>query len=94
MNTVYKVKTEGLSEKYSIEWNQKNSDAVAYIKLPLSDEQALLQFDSNDNTQILWDKIKSTFTGQTEDRRIDTGNELKNFKMQLKELANDYMAIA
>ncbi|GBN54982.1 hypothetical protein AVEN_267611-1, partial [Araneus ventricosus] len=44
----------------------------AYIKLPLSDEQAL-QFAAENNTKILWDKIKSTFTGQTEDRKINAG---------------------
>ncbi|GBM66515.1 hypothetical protein AVEN_246919-1 [Araneus ventricosus] len=66
------MKPEGLSEKDASEWQQKNSDAVAYIKLSLSDEQAL-QFAPENNAKILWDKIKSIFTGQTEDRKIDAG---------------------
>ncbi|GBN28831.1 Retrovirus-related Pol polyprotein from transposon TNT 1-94 [Araneus ventricosus] len=87
------MKPEGLSEKDALEWKQKNSDAVAYIKLSLSDEQAL-QFAAENNAKILWDKIKSTFTGQTEDRKIDAGNELKNLQINSNELANDYIARA
>ncbi|GBN74197.1 Retrovirus-related Pol polyprotein from transposon TNT 1-94 [Araneus ventricosus] len=87
------MKPEGLSEKDASEWQQKNSDAVAYIKLSLSDEQAL-QFAAENNAKILWDKIKSTFTGQTEDRKIDAGNELKNLQINSNELANDYIARA
>ncbi|GBM29160.1 Retrovirus-related Pol polyprotein from transposon TNT 1-94 [Araneus ventricosus] len=70
------MKPEGLSEKDALEWEQNNSDAVAYIKLSLSDEQAL-QFAAQNNAKILWDKIKSTFTGQTEDRKIDAGKSAK-----------------
>ncbi|GBM62170.1 Retrovirus-related Pol polyprotein from transposon TNT 1-94 [Araneus ventricosus] len=87
------MKPEGLSEKDALEWEQKNSDAVAYIKLSLSDEQAL-QFAAENNAKILCDKIKSTFTGQTEDRKIDAGNELKNLQINSNELANDYIARA
>ncbi|GBN88543.1 Retrovirus-related Pol polyprotein from transposon TNT 1-94, partial [Araneus ventricosus] len=87
------MKPEGLSEKDALEWKQKNSDAVAYIKLSLSDEQAL-QFAAENNAKILWDKIKSTFTGQTENRKIDAGNELKNLQINCNELANDYIARA
>ncbi|KAF8791293.1 hypothetical protein HNY73_006181 [Argiope bruennichi] len=87
------VKPDNLSEKDAAEWNQKNSDAVAYIKLSLSDEQAL-QFAAEENAKILWDKIKSTFTGQAEDRKIDAGNELKNLQMKKNESANDYVARA
>ncbi|GBN26868.1 Retrovirus-related Pol polyprotein from transposon TNT 1-94, partial [Araneus ventricosus] len=87
------MKPEGLSEKDASEWQQKNSDAVAYIKLSLSDEQAL-QFAAENNAKILWDKIKSTFTGQTVDRKIDAGNELKNLQINSNELANDYIARA
>ncbi|GBN82325.1 Retrovirus-related Pol polyprotein from transposon TNT 1-94 [Araneus ventricosus] len=86
------MKPEGLGEKDALEWEQKNSDAVAYIKLSLSDEQAL-QFAAENNAKILWDKIKSTFTGQTEDRKIDAGNEL-NLQINSNELANDYIARA
>ncbi|GBO22173.1 Retrovirus-related Pol polyprotein from transposon TNT 1-94 [Araneus ventricosus] len=87
------MKPEGLSEKDALECEQKNSDAVAYIKLSLSDEQAL-QFAAENNAKILWDKIKSTFTGQTEDRKIDAGIELKNLQINRHELANDYIARA
>nr|GBN20086.1 Retrovirus-related Pol polyprotein from transposon TNT 1-94 [Araneus ventricosus] len=87
------MKPEGLSEKDALEWEQKNSDAVAYIKLSLSDEQAL-QFAAENNAKILWDKIKSTFTGQTEDRKIDAGNELKNLQINSNESANDYIVRA
>ncbi|GBM10056.1 Retrovirus-related Pol polyprotein from transposon TNT 1-94 [Araneus ventricosus] len=87
------MKPEGLSEKDASEWQQKNSDAVAYIKLSLSDEQAL-QFAAENNAKILWDKIKSTFTGQTEDRKIDAGNEVKNLQINSNELANVYIARA
>ncbi|GBM15073.1 Retrovirus-related Pol polyprotein from transposon TNT 1-94 [Araneus ventricosus] len=44
--------------------------------------------------KILWDKIKSTFTGQAEDRKIDAGNELKNLQINSNESANDYIARA
>ncbi|GBL73831.1 hypothetical protein AVEN_230791-1 [Araneus ventricosus] len=87
------MKAEGLSEKNESEWEQTNSDAIAYIKLSLSDEQ-ILQFAAESNAKILWNKIKSTFTGQTEDRKIDTGNELKNLKINSNESANDYIARA
>ncbi|GBM87054.1 hypothetical protein AVEN_117906-1 [Araneus ventricosus] len=87
------MKPEGISEKDASEWEQKNSDAVAYIKLSLSDEQAL-QFAAENNAKILWDKIKSTSTGQTEDRKTDAGNELKNLQINSNELANDYVSRA
>ncbi|XP_055924564.1 uncharacterized protein LOC129956659 [Argiope bruennichi] len=87
------VKPDNLSEKDAAEWNQKNSDVVAYIKLSLSDEQAL-QFAAEENSKILWDKIKSTFMGQAEDRKIDASNELKNLQMKNNESANDYVARA
>ncbi|GBN42105.1 hypothetical protein AVEN_214787-1 [Araneus ventricosus] len=79
--------------KYSGEENTRRISEYlkAYIKLSLSDEQAL-QFPAENNSKILWDKIKSTFTGQTEDRKIDAGNELKNLQINSNELANDYIA--
>ncbi|GBL88924.1 hypothetical protein AVEN_159015-1 [Araneus ventricosus] len=49
---------------------------------------------NQNNAKILWDKIKSTFTGQTEDRKIDTGNEFKNLQINSNELANGYIARA
>ncbi|KAF8774192.1 hypothetical protein HNY73_016771 [Argiope bruennichi] len=39
-------------------------------------------------------KIKSTFTGQAEDRKIDAGSEMKNLQMKSNESANDYVARA
>ncbi|GBO28869.1 hypothetical protein AVEN_110552-1 [Araneus ventricosus] len=79
--------------KYSGEENTRRISEYlkAYIKLSLSDEQAL-QFPAENNAKIFWDKIKSTFTGQTEDRKIDAGNELKNLQINSNELANDYIA--
>ena len=59
----------------------------------LSDEQSL-QFAAEENAKILWKKIKTTFIGQIEDRKIDTGNELKNLEMKTNESANDYIARA
>lgn len=90
---ISEIKAESLNEKNSIEWEQKNNDAVAYIKLSLSNEQAL-QFAAKDNAKVLWDKIKSTFIDQVEDRSIDAGNELKNLEMKFKKSANDYIARA
>ncbi|GBM26728.1 hypothetical protein AVEN_175883-1 [Araneus ventricosus] len=49
---------------------------------------------AENNAKILWDKIKSTFTGQTEDRKLDTGKELKNLQINSNELPNDYIARA
>lgn len=51
-----------------------SNDAVAYIKLQLSDEQTL-QFTREENSKLLWEL---NFTGQAEDRRIDAGNEYGN----------------
>lgn len=42
----------------------------------------------------MWEKIKSTLSGQAKDRRIDAGNELKNLEMKLNVSANDYIARA
>lgn len=63
------IKVEGLSEKDSIEWDQKNNIAIAQIKLSLSSEHAV-QFAVDDNAKVLLDKIKPISTGQAKDRRI------------------------
>ncbi|GBM67050.1 hypothetical protein AVEN_214381-1 [Araneus ventricosus] len=60
-SVIMHMKPEGRSENDASEWEQKNSDAVVYIKLSLSDEKAL-QLAAEHNAKILWDKIKSTFT--------------------------------
>ena len=87
------VKPEGLNENDTTEWDQKNADAVAYIQLSLSDEQSL-QFAAKENVKILREKIKTTFIGQIEDRKINAGNELKNLEMKVNVSANDYIAHA
>ncbi|GFX59474.1 retrovirus-related Pol polyprotein from transposon TNT 1-94 [Trichonephila clavipes] len=69
-------KPEGLTRKDEMDWITKNSDAIAYIKLSLADEQAL-QFAVEDNVKVLWDKIRATYIGECEDRKIDAGNGLK-----------------
>ncbi|GFU73832.1 retrovirus-related Pol polyprotein from transposon TNT 1-94 [Trichonephila clavipes] len=45
-------KPEDLTRKDEMDWITKNSDAIAYIKLSLADEQAL-QFAAEDNTKVL-----------------------------------------
>ncbi|GFV08282.1 uncharacterized protein TNCV_327161 [Trichonephila clavipes] len=82
-----KAKTEKLTRA------MKNSDAIAYMKLWLADEQAL-QFAAEDNAKVLWDKIRATFIGQGEDRKIDAGNEFKNIRMKNCETVADYIARA
>ncbi|GFX08543.1 retrovirus-related Pol polyprotein from transposon TNT 1-94 [Trichonephila clavipes] len=76
-----------------MEWLSKNSDAIAYIKLSLADEQAL-QFAAEDNAKVMWDKIRATFISQGEDRKIDAGNELKLIRMKNGETVADYIARA
>ncbi|GFW29487.1 retrovirus-related Pol polyprotein from transposon TNT 1-94 [Trichonephila clavipes] len=76
-----------------MDWITKNSDAIAYIKLSLADEQAL-QFAAEDNAKVLWDKIRATYIGEGEDRKIDAGNELKNIRMKNGETVADYIARA
>ncbi|GBL98190.1 hypothetical protein AVEN_268276-1 [Araneus ventricosus] len=71
----------------------KRLDSVTTQMKP-EDEQAL-QFAEENNGKILRDKIKSTFTRQAEDRKIDAGNnELKNLQININESANDYIARA
>ncbi|GFV87022.1 retrovirus-related Pol polyprotein from transposon TNT 1-94 [Trichonephila clavipes] len=61
-------KPEDLTRKDEMDWITKNSDAIAYIKLSLADEQAL-QFAAEDNAKVLWDKIRATYMGEGEDRK-------------------------
>ncbi|GFX07346.1 retrovirus-related Pol polyprotein from transposon TNT 1-94 [Trichonephila clavipes] len=88
-----KDKPEDLTRKDEMDWITKNSDAIAYIKLSLADEQAL-QFAAEDNAKVLWDKIRATYMGEGEDRKIDAGNELKNIRMKNGETVADYIARA
>ncbi|GBM76563.1 hypothetical protein AVEN_254393-1 [Araneus ventricosus] len=62
------------------EWTTKNEDVVSYIKLSLSDEQAL-QYANKVNAKTLWEKIKSNFIGQAEDQNIDAESELRNLRL-------------
>ncbi|GFV17877.1 retrovirus-related Pol polyprotein from transposon TNT 1-94 [Trichonephila clavipes] len=62
-------------------------------ELILTDEQAL-QFAAEDNAKVLWDKIRATYMGEGEDRKIDAGNELKNIRMKNGETVADYIARA
>ncbi|GFT86512.1 retrovirus-related Pol polyprotein from transposon TNT 1-94 [Trichonephila clavipes] len=87
---ILEEKPEDLTRKDEMDWITKNSDAIAYIKLSLADEQAL-QFAAEDNAKVLWDKIRATYIGEGEDRKIDAGNELKNIRR--KNVA-DYIARA
>ncbi|GFV68881.1 retrovirus-related Pol polyprotein from transposon TNT 1-94 [Trichonephila clavipes] len=60
-------KPEDLTRKDEMDWITKNSDAIAYIKLSLADEQAL-QFAAEDNAKVLWDKIRATYMGEASHR--------------------------
>ncbi|GFW05944.1 RBR-type E3 ubiquitin transferase [Trichonephila clavipes] len=92
-SVILNEKPEELTRKDKIEWLSKNSDAIAYIKLSLADEQAL-QFAAEDNAKVLWDKIRATYIGKGEDRKIDAGNELKDIRMKNGETVADYIARA
>nr|XP_042910227.1 uncharacterized protein LOC107448150 [Parasteatoda tepidariorum] len=74
-------------------WETTNQDAVSYLKLSLSDEQAL-QYAEEKNAKALWTRIKTTYTGLEEDRKIDAGAELKSLEMLDSEAVNDYIARA
>ncbi|GFV09483.1 retrovirus-related Pol polyprotein from transposon TNT 1-94 [Trichonephila clavipes] len=90
---ILEEKPEDLTRKDEMDWIAKNSDAIAYIKLSLADKQAL-QFAAEDNAKVLWDKIRATYRGEGEDRKIDAGNELKNIRMKNGETVADYIARA
>lgn len=49
------------------EWDEKNADAVACIRLSLSDGQ-LLQFANETNARLLWKAIHDTYAGPAKDR--------------------------
>ncbi|GFT44709.1 retrovirus-related Pol polyprotein from transposon TNT 1-94 [Trichonephila clavipes] len=63
---ILEEKSEDLTRKDEMDWIAKNSDAIAYIKLSLADEQAL-QFAAEDNAKVLWDKIRATCIGEAKD---------------------------
>lgn len=72
------------------EWDEKNADAVAYIRLSLS-EQQIIQFANETVAKQLWKAIHNAFAGPAEDRAIDAGEELRNIKMMDKETATEYI---
>lgn len=75
------------------EWDEKNADAVAYIRLSLS-EQQIIQFANETVAKQLWKAIHNAFAGPAEDRAIDAGEELRNIKIMDKETATEYISRA
>lgn len=75
------------------EWDEKNADAIACIRLSLGDSQ-LLQFANEINAKQLWTRLHDTYAGPAEDRAIDAGEELRNIKMTDKETASEYVSRA
>lgn len=76
--------------KEKAEFDEKNADAVACIRLSLNDEQ-VLQFASYTNAKQLWQAIRDVYTGPAEDRTIDAGEELRNIRMLDDETTTEYM---
>jgi len=79
------------TEKLKADWETRNQEAVAYIRLHLSDEQAL-QFAAEKNVRDLWSKIKRAYAA--EDQKIDASNDLKFLRMGERESVSDYIARA
>ncbi|XP_071645665.1 uncharacterized protein [Temnothorax longispinosus] len=75
------------------EWDEKNVDAVACIRLSLSDEQ-VLQFATVYSAKQLWNVILDAYTGPAEDRAIDAGEELRNIRMTDDEMVSEYISRA
>ncbi|KAK2578204.1 hypothetical protein KPH14_012815 [Odynerus spinipes] len=84
---------QAATEKVKTEWESRNQQTVAYIRLHLSDEQAL-QFATETEARQLWRKIKSAYAGAAEDQKIDAGNDRKYLRMAEKETVSDYIARA
>ncbi|GFU70846.1 RBR-type E3 ubiquitin transferase [Trichonephila clavipes] len=65
----------------------KRFDSLILSEKPeeLTHEQGL-QFMAEDNAKLLWDKIRATFIGQGEARKIDAGNEIKLIRMKMAKL--------
>ncbi|XP_077259086.1 uncharacterized protein LOC143895669 [Temnothorax americanus] len=80
-------------KKEQTEWDEKNADAVACIRLSLSDEQ-VLQFATVYSAKQLWNAILDAYTGPAEDRAIDAGEELRNIRMTDDETVNEYISRA
>ncbi|GFW37574.1 retrovirus-related Pol polyprotein from transposon TNT 1-94 [Trichonephila clavipes] len=81
-NTLIRALTE--------EWDKLPQQLLDNV---VQNEQAL-QFAAEDNAKVLWDKIRATYIGEGEDRKIDASNELKNIRMKNGETVADYIARA
>ncbi|XP_043262478.1 uncharacterized protein LOC122403182 [Colletes gigas] len=93
-SVLQEVKPEdSAADKVKAEWESRNQQAVAYIRLHLSDEQAL-QYATEIDARKLWEKIKKDYAGAAEDQKIDAGNDLKYLCMGDKETVGDYIARA
>nr|XP_012218879.1 PREDICTED: uncharacterized protein LOC105670114 [Linepithema humile] len=84
---------ENAEQKTRIEWETKNKEAVAYIRLHLLDEQAL-QFATEIEARLLWLKIKNAYAGAAEDQKIDASNDLKFLRMEDKKTVSNYITRA
>ncbi|GFW08823.1 RBR-type E3 ubiquitin transferase [Trichonephila clavipes] len=97
---ILEEKPEDLTRKDEMDWITKNSDAIAYIKLSLADEQAqpLTVFYASSRRKTTRKccgiKLERLTWGEGEDRKIDAGNELKNIRMKNGETVADYIARA
>jgi hypothetical protein len=94
VNVLSSNRPRGDAKKEEVDaWDEKNADAVACIRLSLSDGQ-LLQFAKETNAKLLWKAIHDTYAGPAEDRAIDAGEELRNIKMANTESINEYISRA
>ncbi|KAK2578119.1 hypothetical protein KPH14_000978, partial [Odynerus spinipes] len=70
------------------------SKKIGYnIRLHLSDEQAL-QFATENDAQQLQAKIKKSYAGAAEDKKIDATNDFRFLRMDQSESVSDYIARA
>lgn len=84
----------GDDKKEKKDWDEKNADAIACIRLSLGDNQ-ILQFANETNAKRLWKAIHDTYSaGPAEDRTIDAGEELKNIKIMDNKMASNYVSRA
>ncbi|GFW55796.1 retrovirus-related Pol polyprotein from transposon TNT 1-94 [Trichonephila clavipes] len=77
-------KPEDLTHKAEIEWLSKNSDAIAYIKLSLADEQAL-QFAAEDNAKVLtWEVERGKFYDPVRSLLKSKNQEINRLQLAVK----------
>ncbi|GFY29216.1 hypothetical protein TNCV_4723441 [Trichonephila clavipes] len=62
-------KPEDLTRKDGMDWITKNSDAIAYIKLSLADEQAL-QFAAEDNAKCCGIKLERLTSAKAKTEKL------------------------